>query len=143
MIKKTKNHVPLFGVSGCGKTRAAIELLSQHWGFFFNASGDDWGSEDMTTLQSDVLSSIDNTQKADIGARQLSNGEIARAKTQLLFLSRLLIFKYCLSVPGSSQTFTSARWALLQTCPHVLTNNLYNDRGFDVFSLLYSELRML
>ncbi|KAF9432549.1 hypothetical protein BGZ76_010636, partial [Entomortierella beljakovae] len=143
MVKKTRNHVPLFGVSGCGKTRAAIELLSQHWGFYFNASGDDWGSEDMTTLQSDVLSSIDNTKKADIGARQLSNSEIARAKTQLLFLSRLLIFKYCLNVPGSSHTFTSARWVLLQTCPHVLTNNLFNNRGFDVFSLLYSELRML
>ncbi|KAF9968233.1 hypothetical protein BGZ73_000206, partial [Actinomortierella ambigua] len=24
---------------GCGKTRAVIELLSQHWGFYFNASG--------------------------------------------------------------------------------------------------------
>ncbi|KAF9555653.1 hypothetical protein EC968_008795, partial [Mortierella alpina] len=34
----------VFGVSGCGKTRAVIELLSQHWGFYFNASSDDWGS---------------------------------------------------------------------------------------------------
>jgi len=25
------------------KTRAVLELLSQHWGFYFNASSDDWG----------------------------------------------------------------------------------------------------
>ncbi|KAG0048432.1 hypothetical protein BGZ89_004598 [Linnemannia elongata] len=57
MVKEnTSLLIPMFGVSGCGKTRAAIELLSQHWGFYFNASDDDWGSGDMSTLRSMVQS---------------------------------------------------------------------------------------
>ncbi|KAF8923383.1 hypothetical protein BGZ58_003017 [Dissophora ornata] len=36
--------IPVFGVSGCGKTRAVFELLSLNWGFYYNASSDDWGS---------------------------------------------------------------------------------------------------
>ncbi|KAG0282609.1 hypothetical protein BGZ97_008910, partial [Linnemannia gamsii] len=52
MVKENNRQViPVFGVSGCGKTRAVIELLSQHWGFYFNASNDDWGSDDMMTLR--------------------------------------------------------------------------------------------
>ncbi|CAO3568650.1 unnamed protein product [Mortierella alpina] len=42
LVKENNRAViPVFGVSGCGKTRAVIELLSQHWGFYFNASSDD------------------------------------------------------------------------------------------------------
>ncbi|KAF9344422.1 hypothetical protein BGX26_004390, partial [Mortierella sp. AD094] len=36
-------HLPLFGVSGCGKTRTTIELLSRTWGLYFNAGGKDLG----------------------------------------------------------------------------------------------------
>lgn len=50
--------------------------------------------------------------------------------------SRLLIFKYCLNVPGSSETFTSARWTLLQVCPHVLFEDM-----FDVLFLQLVKLR--
>ncbi|KAI8345551.1 hypothetical protein B0O80DRAFT_473009 [Mortierella sp. GBAus27b] len=51
MVKEnSRRHIPVFSVSGCGKTRAVIELLSQHWGFYFNADDDDWGSGDMMTL---------------------------------------------------------------------------------------------
>ncbi|KAG9065969.1 hypothetical protein KI688_002266 [Linnemannia hyalina] len=32
---------------------------------------------------------------------------------------------YCLSVPGSSETFTSARWALLHVCPYVLFKDIF------------------
>ncbi|KAG0271313.1 hypothetical protein BGZ96_005890, partial [Linnemannia gamsii] len=39
--------LPLFGVSGCGKTRTAIEMLSKNWGFYFNGSITDWGSQDL------------------------------------------------------------------------------------------------
>ncbi|KAG0346222.1 hypothetical protein BGZ54_005290, partial [Gamsiella multidivaricata] len=39
--ENNRYHISVFGVSGCGKTRAVIELLSQHWGFYFNASNDD------------------------------------------------------------------------------------------------------
>ncbi|KAF9119197.1 hypothetical protein BGX30_004016, partial [Mortierella sp. GBA39] len=55
-----------------------------------------------------------------------ANNAFARKMTLLLFLLRLLIFKYCVSVPGSSESFTSARWALLQVCPHVLYKDMFN-----------------
>ncbi|KAF9536754.1 hypothetical protein EC957_009801 [Mortierella hygrophila] len=60
--------IPVFGVSGCGKTRAAIELLSQHWGFYFNASNDDWGSEDMMTLRSAVQKDLNDTRGSFISS---------------------------------------------------------------------------
>ncbi|KAI8345053.1 hypothetical protein B0O80DRAFT_475794 [Mortierella sp. GBAus27b] len=42
MVKENnRRHIPVFGVSGCGKTRAVIAPLSQHWGFYFNAADDD------------------------------------------------------------------------------------------------------
>ncbi|KAG0197469.1 hypothetical protein BGX33_000595, partial [Mortierella sp. NVP41] len=97
--ENNRPHIPVFGVSGCGKTRAVIELLSQHWGFYFNASGDDWGSSDMMTLHSTVQKHLNDTQDSPTADRQLNNA-FARKITLLLFLSRLLIFKYCLGVPG-------------------------------------------
>ncbi|KAG0197482.1 hypothetical protein BGX33_000568, partial [Mortierella sp. NVP41] len=50
-------------IRGCGKTRAVIELLSQHWGFYFNASSDDWGSSDVTTLHSTVQDYLNDTRE--------------------------------------------------------------------------------
>ncbi|KAF9079315.1 hypothetical protein BGX23_004397, partial [Mortierella sp. AD031] len=97
LVKENNRPViPVFGVSGCGKTRAVIELLSQHWGFYFNASNDDWGSDDMMTLRS----------------------------------------AYCLNAFGSSESFTSARWTLLQVCPHVLFDQ-------DIFNMLFLQLLKL
>ncbi|KAF9090917.1 hypothetical protein BGX27_002117 [Mortierella sp. AM989] len=121
--QNNRPNIPVFGVSGCGKTRAVIELLSQHWGFYFNASNDDWGSGDMMTLHSTIQKHLDDTKGSFIIDRQANNA-YARKITLLLFLSRLLIFKYCLGVPGCAETFTSARWTLLQVCPHVLFNDL-------------------
>ncbi|KAG9064924.1 hypothetical protein KI688_003186 [Linnemannia hyalina] len=134
MVKE--KHCPLivFGVSGCGKTRAVIELLSQHWGFYFNASSDDWGSGDMMTLHSTVQKHLNDTRDSPTADRQLNNA-FARKITLLLFLSRLLVFKYCLGVPGCAETFTSARWTLLQVCPHVLLDDLFN--------VLFRKLRRL
>ncbi|KAF9571082.1 hypothetical protein BGW38_008680, partial [Lunasporangiospora selenospora] len=110
----------------CGKTRAVIELLSQHWGFYFNASSDDWGSADMMTLRSVVQKYLnDRRDSSDIDLE--ANNGYARKTTLLLFLSRLIIFKRCLNVPGSSESLTSARWTLLQVCPHVLfEQNFFN-----------------
>ncbi|KAG0012100.1 hypothetical protein BGZ82_002729 [Podila clonocystis] len=58
ILDKVKDNnraiIPVFGVSGCGKTRSVLELLCQHWGFYFNGSSDDWGSNDVTTLLSTV-----------------------------------------------------------------------------------------
>ncbi|KAG9067165.1 hypothetical protein KI688_011946 [Linnemannia hyalina] len=65
--------LPLFGVSGCGKTRTAIEMLCMNWGFYFNGRSTDWvcfrtlGFEDLFdslfTLFADTiyLQSIDIT----------------------------------------------------------------------------------
>ncbi|OAQ22280.1 hypothetical protein K457DRAFT_1825616 [Linnemannia elongata AG-77] len=122
----------VFGVSGCGKTRAVIELLSQHWGFYFNASNDDWGSSDMMTLHSTVRDYLNDAIESSTADREANNA-YARKTTLLLFLSRLLVFKYCLNVPGSSETFTSARWTLLQVCPHVLFDQ-------DIFNILFLQL---
>ncbi|KAF9123631.1 hypothetical protein BG015_005274, partial [Linnemannia schmuckeri] len=136
LVKENNRPViPVFGVSGCGKTRAVIELLSQHWGFYFNASHDDWGSDDMMTLRSTVQQYLNDNRESSVVDREANNG-YARKTTLLLFLSRLLIFKYCLNVPGSSDTFTSARWTLLQVCSHVLFDK-------DVFNVLYLQLLKL
>lgn len=67
MVKaNNRPHIPAFGVSRCGKTRAVIELLSQHWGFYFNASRDDWGSNDMITLHSAVQKHLKDTGRSFI-----------------------------------------------------------------------------
>ncbi|KAF9342788.1 hypothetical protein BGX34_007663 [Mortierella sp. NVP85] len=127
MVKENnRRHIPAFGVSGCGKTRAVIELLSQHWGFYFNADDDDWGSGDMMTLYGTVRDYLKEIQAGTAAVDLEVNNLSARKATLLLFLSRLLVFKYCLRVPGSNETFNSARWTLLQVCPHVLFDDLFN-----------------
>ncbi|KAK3836314.1 MAG: hypothetical protein J3R72DRAFT_493794 [Linnemannia gamsii] len=109
--------VPVFGVSGCGKTRGMIELLSRRWGFYFNASGNDLGSDDVTTLISYIGSRLEQDREA--------NNRRARIITYLLLLSRLKVLQYCLTIPGSCNTFTSARWTILQTCAHVFNNDIF------------------
>ncbi|KAF9536413.1 hypothetical protein EC957_011043 [Mortierella hygrophila] len=42
--------LPVFDVSGCGKTRSMIEVLCLQWGFYFNASKNDLGSDDLYRL---------------------------------------------------------------------------------------------
>ncbi|KAI8345723.1 hypothetical protein B0O80DRAFT_265976 [Mortierella sp. GBAus27b] len=127
-----RHYIPVFGVSGCGKTRAVIELLSQHWEFYLNAADDDWGSDDMTTVRSAVQKFLNDRRESSVVNREANNG-YARKMTLLLFLSRLLIFKHCLSVPGSNGSFTSARWTLLQVRPHVLFDQ-------DIFNILFFQL---
>lgn len=112
-----------------------IELLSQHWGFYFNASNDDWGSDDMMTLRSAVQKYLNDTRGSFIVDQEANNG-YARKTTLLLFLSCLLVFKYCLNASGSSESFTSARWTLLQVCPHVLFDQ-------DIFNMLFLQLLKL
>ncbi|KAG0344516.1 hypothetical protein BG004_004382, partial [Podila humilis] len=81
--------VPVFGGTGYGKTRGMIELLSRRWGFYFNASTSDLGSDDITTLINHVRSRL----QEDL----LANNRKARMATYWLLLSRLKILQYCLS----------------------------------------------
>lgn len=123
----TNNIVPIFGVIGCGLTRGMIELLSRRWGFYFNASCDDLGSDDILTLIDHIGCRLDKDLE--------TNNRQARTITYFLLLSRLIILQYCLTIPGSYQTFTSARWTILQTCSHVFNS--------DVFNQLFLRLRNL
>jgi len=109
--------VPIFGVSGCGKTRGILELLSRRWGFYFNASSDDLGSADIVKLMGHLGTRLEKDPA--------TNNRHARTITYLLLLSRLKIFQHCLAIPGSHQTFTSARWTILQTCVSVFPNNIF------------------
>ncbi|KAI8357599.1 hypothetical protein B0O80DRAFT_292378 [Mortierella sp. GBAus27b] len=121
--------LPVFGVSGCGKTRSMIEMLCLQWGFYFNAAKSDLGSGDLSQL-ADV---IDKKTAEEQGPEK--NTAFARNMTLVLFLSRLLVLKYCLRVPNCRQTFSSARWAILQVCPHML-----EDVFLDLFKVLFKRL---
>ncbi|KAG0008825.1 hypothetical protein BGZ81_003864, partial [Podila clonocystis] len=130
-------------LQSCGKTRAVIELLSQHWGFYFNATDDDWGSGDTMTLYGSIRDHLKDLQASYTVMDLEANNAYARKITLLLFLSRLLVFKYCISVPGSSVTFTSARWALLQVCPHVLFKDVFNALFLKLLDLQHHGLNPL
>ncbi|KAF9143534.1 hypothetical protein BG015_000404 [Linnemannia schmuckeri] len=77
MVKQNdRPHIPVFGVSGCGKTRAVIELLTQHWGFYFNAADDDWGSGDMMTLFDSVGGYLKDVQASPVVVDPESNNAV-------------------------------------------------------------------
>ena len=87
------------------------------------------------TLYSTVRSYLKDVQVSSAVVDLEINNLFARKTTLLLFLSRLLVFKYCISVPGSTETFTSARWALLQVCPHVLFKDIFNELFLKLLNL--------
>ncbi|KAG9319094.1 hypothetical protein KVV02_006539 [Mortierella alpina] len=105
----TKRHLPLFGVSGCGKTRTAVDLLSRTWGLYFNAGAEDYGSGDMHSLDKDVLTYREDYMSEDMRRNTLR----VQCLTYGLLYSRLLILEYCLSIAGKN-TFSCQRWMLLQ-----------------------------
>ncbi|ORX95394.1 hypothetical protein K493DRAFT_337378 [Basidiobolus meristosporus CBS 931.73] len=66
-----------------------------------------------------------------LGTSRDMNNRVARTMTYLLFLSRLLVLQFCLQVDNNALSFTSARWMLLQVCPHMF---------MDVFEHLFQKL---
>lgn len=112
-----------------------IELLTQHWGFYFNAADDDWGSGDMMTLFDSVGDYLKGVHASPVVVDFESNNAFVWKTTLLLFLSRLLVFKHCIDVPGCAETFTSVRWTLLQVCPHVLFKDIFNTLFHQVHKL--------
>ncbi|KAF9353437.1 hypothetical protein BGX26_008802 [Mortierella sp. AD094] len=116
--------MPFFGVSGCGKTRTVLEMLSEHWGFYFNGSRNDWGSQDLTSLVTKTMAESRYRTKD-----KESNAHV-KILTLALILSRIEVLLYCLLVPGSEDTFSTHRWMLLQACPTTFS-------GIDVFVNLF------
>jgi hypothetical protein len=125
-LETTEVHgVPIFSISGYAKTRSVMEMLCLQWGFYFNALEKDHGSDDLSFLARYIDKEISSKQDLK------KNTATARKVTLLLFLSRLLILRFCLSVSGCRDTFSSKSWALLQVCPVMFT---------DVFSTLFNHL---
>ncbi|ORY88699.1 hypothetical protein BCR41DRAFT_31343 [Lobosporangium transversale] len=130
-LERTESQdVPVFGVSGCGKTRSVVEMLCLQWGFYFNASDKDLGSDDLSYLATSIL------VKTRDGLGRKHNTDFARNMTLLLFLSRLMILNYCLSIPGCERTFSSSRWAILQVCP-----TMFEDVFMSLFKILFGRLQ--
>ncbi|KAG0197650.1 hypothetical protein BGX28_008858, partial [Mortierella sp. GBA30] len=120
--------LPLFGVSGCGKTRTAIEMLSKNWGFYFNGSGTDWGSQDLVRFL-DLVQQRKRYRNRDLG----SNTHV-HILALTLVLSRVIILQHCLNIAErEGMTFTCKHWMLLQVG--------FDTLGFkDLFALLFASL---
>ncbi|KAF9345957.1 hypothetical protein BGX26_002558 [Mortierella sp. AD094] len=131
--------MPLFGATGCGKTRTVIEMLSKNWGLYLNASSDDRGSDDMWTLSNFVKDNM----RYSTGNPEINNTN-AEALTMCLLLSRLLILQHCLQFPSIEGTFTCERWTLLQVCPGIfgdlMVDIFKSDSTVDIFQSLFEKL---
>ncbi|KAG0246180.1 hypothetical protein BG011_002525, partial [Mortierella polycephala] len=125
---KVANQLSVFGVSGCGKTRSMVELLSQRWGFYFNAAAHDCVSADMNCFIEAITSSIHGEDRG-MGVRERNNHRAKRG-TYLLLLTRLVILRHCLRAHKGKQSFSSKHWMLLQVCPAEFS---------DIFTDLYGR----
>ncbi|KAG0211656.1 hypothetical protein BGX33_004159 [Mortierella sp. NVP41] len=97
-------HLPLFGISGCGKTRTAIDLLSRSWGFYFNAGLKDLGSDDIHSIVT-TITAYDSIYLTPDKAR---NSSRVHYLTFGLLCARLLILDFCLRASHSSKIFSFA-----------------------------------
>ncbi|KAF9976693.1 hypothetical protein BGZ65_007717, partial [Modicella reniformis] len=99
----------LFGVSGCGKTRTAIEMLCKNWGFYFSGVTTDLGSRDLSYLLAMLPS---------MGRYQSSSLEInahVKVLALALILARVIILRHCLDISEREGVrLTCKRWMLLQ-----------------------------
>ncbi|KAG0283022.1 hypothetical protein BGZ96_012608 [Linnemannia gamsii] len=100
---------PLFGVSGCGKTRTAIEMLSKNWGFYFNASATDWDSSDLL-LFSEMVKVRSRYQQGDPASRTH-----VQTLAQALVLTRVMTLHHCFEIAERvGAAFAYKNWMLLQ-----------------------------
>ncbi|ORY98441.1 hypothetical protein BCR41DRAFT_390512 [Lobosporangium transversale] len=133
-IKKIYEDDPrqlsLFGVSGCGKTRTVIEILSQKWGIYLNASSTDRGSNDLTSLAKFMQEA--NLERLYNNQDKAENGLNTQAITHCLLLSRLLIFQHCL---GLNKNLTCESLMLLQVCPSAFSKEVP-----DIFDKLFNTI---
>lgn len=107
--ERTIPLLPLFGVSGCGKTRTAIEMLCKNWGFYFNGSSTDWGSQDLLRFLELVQ------QRKRYRNRDFESNTQVHILALTLVLSRVIILQHCLNIAEHEGTsFTCQHWMLLQ-----------------------------
>ncbi|GJJ78228.1 hypothetical protein EMPS_10587 [Entomortierella parvispora] len=101
--------LPFFGVTGCGKTRTAIEMLCKNWGFYFNASDTDLGSDDLSVF----LKLVQETARYQ--NRDLESNNHVHTLTLALVLTRILVLNRCLDIAENKGVpFTCKKWMLLQ-----------------------------
>ncbi|KAG0279993.1 hypothetical protein BGZ97_009474, partial [Linnemannia gamsii] len=131
-IKKFQNNdmITFFGVSGCGKTRAVVEMLAQNWGFYLNGSQADRGSKDVTTL----FESAQKMPTRYFSSDKVQNGLNVQAITACLLISRLMVLQYCLSL-SRHDTFTCERWMLLQVLP-----GTFDPAVPDIFDAVFRDI---
>ncbi|KAF8975581.1 hypothetical protein BGZ46_009011 [Entomortierella lignicola] len=125
---------PVFGASGCGKTRTVMDMLSQNWGFYFNGGEDDHGSSDVNALVGIA------TRKIVVGDPLMSN-IVVKSINICLLLARVSLLSRCLSV--SNGAMTPSQWMLLQVCPQVLGKVYWSDSKpsrTDLFLALFERL---
>ena len=88
----------------------------------------------MITLHPTIQKHVNDTRDSPTVDQQLNNA-FAHYSIALSLSAHYITFKYCLRVLGCAEMFTSARWTLLQVCPHVLFDSLFN--------VLFRKLRRL
>ncbi|KAG0276876.1 hypothetical protein BGZ95_006898, partial [Linnemannia exigua] len=95
MISNFQNSslITFFGVSGCRKPRAVVEMLAQTWGFYLNGSQADRGSKDITTL----YMSAEKIPARYFSSDKVQNGLNMQAITGCLLISRLIVLQHCLN----------------------------------------------
>ncbi|KAF9965237.1 hypothetical protein BGZ70_005179 [Mortierella alpina] len=130
----TKGSIPgLPAVSGCGKTRTAVDLLSRCWGFYFNAGAADYGSSDLHSLDRALFTNSSFYMSNDV----VANTEKVQCLTYGLLYSRLLILEYCLNLAKGTDTFSCQRWMLLQ-----VATPAFEDIFLALFSLIFNYLHI-
>ncbi|KAF9177895.1 hypothetical protein BGZ51_008187 [Haplosporangium sp. Z 767] len=121
-----------FGVTGCGKTRTVIEMLSKNWGFYFNASDTDLGSDDLV-----YLLKLAQKRKLDKTRDTESNNNI-HIMALALVLTRTIILYHCLNIAERERTtFTCKDWMLLQVGIHTMG---VKDLFATLFALIMAEI---
>ncbi|KAF9131410.1 hypothetical protein BGW39_001840 [Mortierella sp. 14UC] len=101
--------LPLFGVSGCGKTRTAHEMLCKTWGFYFNASNTDLGSGDLY-----LFATLTQGEERYKGQDTNSNAHV-HILALALVLARIILLQRCFDIAEQEgTTFTCKHWMLLQ-----------------------------
>ncbi|KAF9158104.1 hypothetical protein DFQ26_007967, partial [Actinomortierella ambigua] len=119
----------LFGVSGCGKTRTVLEMLSKTWGFYFNGSEEDWGSRDLINF----LQSVKARGQIYGGGDEDANNRV-HILAMSLVLCRIMVLGHCLDIAErEGTTFTCKQWMLLQIAPVGMNVG-------DVFATLFSPI---